>query len=199
MMEPPNEATIQQLLVELQSGEAYRRTGAAETIKIRKILDERLTNALNNIALHDPNSIVRNMAKDALAALGLALGDLGVAKITDNPPVATTSSSKSGKQMSRNEKWRDFLIGFLGWYAVNVPIWLFLTNLYQSSNTSASSAPLSLSCLLFPVNVLVLVICAFTMRWVALGILTSYAANFLLAMMLGLMFQAACWIPFFIK
>jgi hypothetical protein len=199
MTEPPDEATILYLLAELHGGESYQRTTAAETIKIRKILDERLTNELNSLALHDPNSIVRNMAKDALAALGIAPGELGVAKITDSPPIAPAPTAQPGKQLTRNEKRRDFLIGFVGWYVVNGTIWLLLSRGKSSPYGLAQTSATFYNIFIMVGNLGVLLIITGIRRSVAVGILASYAVNFVIAMIFGLMFQAACWIPFFVR
>jgi hypothetical protein len=179
MTEPADEATIQWLLGELHSGDPNRRWAGAREVDRRSLRDERLIAVLKTLVVEDPTESVRRAARQALGSEAPA-----------------EPAAKPKDVLTRNEKIRDFLIGFVSWYVVNGVIWMLIS--YTSSN-----APLVgiwiLNIWVLPVNLLVLIILAFVRRWVAWGIVASYAVNFLIAMIFGLILQAACWIPFFIK
>ena len=90
--------------------------------------------------------------------------------------------------------WPHFVGGLLGWYAVNWASWGLVGGFSTGENIIGN-----LICL--PVNLLVLLILAIIRqtRWVALGILAALAINFAISLLLGLQFNAICFIPFIIK
>ena len=113
MAEQTSEETIPQLLKELQSTDAYRRKSAAESLAALQTSNDQIANALRSAAANDPNRFVKQAAQEALIALGL-----------EAPMVSKPSPSPaSKKELSRNEKIRDFSIGFVGWWAINGIIW----------------------------------------------------------------------------
>ena len=174
MTEQPNENAIAKLLEDLRSEDAYRRRMAAETIGEQKLADERLVDVLKTLASQDSNSVVRSAARSALNQLGVELpGEEALPKPeSERPPI------------SPDEKRRDFLIGFFGWWTINVVLWELLRG------------DIFANLFVFPVNVLVLIILAFRRGWMALGILSAFGVNFVIASILGLSFNAICWIPF---
>jgi hypothetical protein len=184
----PPDPEIEKLLAELRSGWVYRRMNAPAKIKERGLRNDEIIKALEVMAESDSNRHARQAATEALTALGVG-----------EPGSTAGTAAKPGKpvrQWSRNEKIRDFLIGFVGWYVVNGALWAALA---RGASISTNEFGLFPNLLILPVNVLVLIITAFTRKWFALGLLTSFAVNWVLALLLGLTFNAYCWVPFFIK
>jgi HEAT repeat protein len=112
MAEQPNEETINKLLEELHSSEAYRRKSAIETIAELKIDDEKIVSALKAAAANDANRVVRQEARKALIALGV------------EPPPASEPPAQSAPQPALYKN-RDFWIGFIGWPVINIPVSFF--------------------------------------------------------------------------
>lgn len=99
---------------------------------------------------------------------------------------------------TRQEKIRYFLIGFLGWWLVNILLWRILVPVplshlrgYQGSESLICAAPI-----IFGMNVFLLIRMAFANRWIALGLLAAFAVNLVISLLLGLAANAACWVPF---
>ncbi len=108
--------------------------------------------------------------------------------------VMPESQPKQPRQpLSRNEKIRDFSIGFIGWWVVNVLIWALMSLIGPDSQGIIF---MTINLFVFPINVLVLIFLAFRRRWAALGILATYAVNFVIALIIGLDVNAFCWVPF---
>jgi hypothetical protein len=99
---------------------------------------------------------------------------------------------KPARHLSRNEKIRDVLIGFLGSWAINAAIWALIGRDFEGMF-------IVFNIFILPGNVLLLIVMAFVRRWVALGLLAAYAANFLFALIMGLFYNGLCWIPFYIR
>ncbi|MGE5251503.1 MAG: hypothetical protein ACM3QS_14975 [Bacteroidota bacterium] len=87
--------------------------------------------------------------------------------------------------LTREQKLKRFLIGFLGWWIVNYPVWALFGGGYGM-----------IGLITFPANIIVLIILAFRQRWVALGMLAAIAANLLISIMLGVTYMGLCFIPF---
>jgi hypothetical protein len=86
-----------------------------------------------------------------------------------------------------------FAIGFLGWYLVNIFAW---------SHVPAGGYGLGVFfvfAIMLPFNIVALIVLGIirSTRWVALGIVTALALNFLISLALGLTLNAQCLIPFF--
>ena len=98
--------------------------------------------------------------------------------------------------LTRNDKLLDFAIGFVGWWIVNMGAWLWLTH-----GTLRDAGPDAGICngILLPANVVALFILAVTRRYIALGVLATYAVNFLIAVIVGVSLNGTCWIPFLIR
>ena len=103
----------------------------------------------------------------------------------EKPPLFTTIKS------------REFLIGFFGWYFINGLIWAILEMFYSYLGNYSGWY---LELLIFPINLLVLIILSAMKRTrkIGLGILAALALNFLLSLILGLLFNGVCFVPFFI-
>lgn len=111
------------------------------------------------------------------------------------------SPNDPNEKISEDErvKWEKsgrFAAGFLGWYLVNGLIWL----LFSGGSLNGEGA-LILNFLIFPLNVIALLIFAFnrSTRFFALGLLGALAVNFVISLVIGLQFNAMCFIPFFIQ
>ncbi len=184
MTEDSDDATIQRLLKELRSWDPYRRKAAIQEIARLGIKDERLNSTLITLSVNDRSEIVRVAA----------LQTLGHDPLPQPVPVA-----QSKPALTRNQKVRDFLIGFVGWYVVNGAIWLVLTSGGTLYGGPTGGYGLFFNLFILPANLVALLIFTFIRRWVALGMLGSYAVNFMFAAIAGVMFNALCWIPFFVK
>ncbi len=103
------------------------------------------------------------------------------------PPESENRPATPKPVLTNADKLRRFLIGFLGWWLVNVPLWLLLDRV---SGAVAFMIPV------FIVQVIVLIIMAFVNRWVALGLVAAIALNFIISIFLGLFLNMLCWIPF---
>lgn len=83
-------------------------------------------------------------------------------------------------------KWLKFLGGFVGWFLVSTLVFAI-----------AQAGSDFLWLLYLPINVLVLVILAFSKRtqWISLGIMSAMAANFFIAMAVRPLYEAICFVP----
>ena len=186
MSAQPPDPEIEKLLAELRSDDHWRRVDAANKIAGLNLRNDEVTQVLKQVASSDPKWYASEAAVRALTAIGVEPPPrLPVESLTPSSP------AKPGRQWSRNEKIRDFAIGFVGWYVVNGGLYLTVF----TGNPGGGFYNL----LLLPVNVIVLIIAAFRRQWFALGLLASFAVNLVLALLLGLTLNAFCWIPFFIK
>lgn len=87
----------------------------------------------------------------------------------------------------------DFLFGLVGWYIVNGA-------LYGAVNWVGGAGLLTVFIfLLLPLNLLAFLLAALKRRFVAWGIATAVALNFLLAIVWGVFTNGLCGIPFFIE
>jgi Na+/proline symporter len=111
-------------------------------------------------------------------------------------PIPTAPSPAPKKELSRNEKIRDFLIGFVGWFIINGVLLLLVIGLDRDAYYNGLGSTWACG---FPLNILVLVFLAFTRRQVALGMLTALAVNFLVSLVIGLFENAICFVPFFVR
>jgi hypothetical protein len=97
---------------------------------------------------------------------------------------------------TRNEKIIDFAIGFVGWFFVNGVLYACLVSLYSRLPTTDSQgniAALMLLALPLLLNVGLLVLLAFTRRWIAFGALAAFGLLLLGGLVLGLLAYAVCF------
>jgi hypothetical protein len=103
---------------------------------------------------------------------------------------------------TRQEKIRYFLIGFLGWWLINILLWRLLVPVPLSQlqgYRAGQGISENLICtvpIIFGMNVFLLIRMAFANRWIALGLLAAFAVNLVISLLLGLAGNAACWVPF---
>jgi hypothetical protein len=88
------------------------------------------------------------------------------------------------------QKWLLFITGFLGWFVVAGL--LFYQQGYQIYM-------LNLIC--FPVTIISVIGLAIIRdsRWFAFGILAALAVNFIISLILGVMENGLCFVPFFVE
>ena len=97
---------------------------------------------------------------------------------------------------TRNEKIIDFAIGFVGWFLINGVLYTCLIALYSrlpTQDSQGSIAALMLLALPLLINIGMLVLLAFTRRWIALGALVAFGLLLLGALVLGLLIYATCY------
>ncbi len=110
------------------------------------------------------------------------------------PEVPPVTPKTAAPPLSPAEKRRDFFIGFVGWWVVNGALWLGLTG---GEGLGLGGFGILLNLLLFPANLLMLIVLAFIRRWIALGGLAAIAVNLLIALIMGVTLAGFCFIPFF--
>lgn len=96
---------------------------------------------------------------------------------------------------TRGEKVLDFVLGFAGWFLVNGLIYGCSIVILQAGlfDTSDSVLPVLLGLLPLLLNIAVVILFAFTRRWIALGILAAFALVLLGVLLLGLLVYAICY------
>ena len=166
-MSQPLPEDIETLRQELRSQDASHRLKAVNSLANLKVIDRQMLGALKSVAANDPDLIVRECAQDALHAL------------------------RKGYIPSPQEKRIELLIGFIGWFVINGVLWAI------AAGTPVGLAYLPPNLILFPANVLVLIILARTRRWVALGVLIALAVNLLITLIMGVVIAGFCFVPFF--
>jgi hypothetical protein len=93
---------------------------------------------------------------------------------------------------SQKQKYNDFAIGFAGWYLLNGLAWLLVGYEYGWLEGTYGIPNL----LLFPANAILLIIFLVMRRWIGLGILGALALNLLIALVMGILINGACAVPF---
>ena len=173
---------IERLLVELRSDDPNRRQAAAEEIATRKLRNDEIIKELRANAFSDTNEYARQAAEHALLSLGVNVSPAPASA----PKVG--SPAKAVEPLSRRSKIVQFTIGFVGWYLINFSIYAV---------TSSGGQGIGSVYIVFPANVIVLIVLAFKRRWVALGMLSAIALNLVVALIMGIQVAGFCFIPFF--
>jgi hypothetical protein len=94
------------------------------------------------------------------------------------------------------EKAIDFAIGFVGWFILNGVLYGALIALYSQAptqDTQGDLAALLLGALPLLVNIVALVLLAFTRYWIALGALAAFALLLVGGLIVGLIVYAVCF------
>jgi len=170
MAEHPDHKYINKLLDDLESGDLPRRVMAVRALAKLRARNQLITRILKRVVSRDPDWIVRLEAAAALIRRGL---------------------------QTRAGKFIEFAIGFVGWFIVNGAIWAGIAT--GDFGAQRSLFLLFPNIFILPANLLALIILAFVRSSVALGLLTAYTVNFLLALIMGLLLYGVCWIPFYIR
>jgi len=186
MDERPSEPELKKLLEQLNDQNGHKRIVAAESVQRQRLTDPDIVNRLQWLASNDPLRVVRDTARSTLIQLGIA-------------PPAGEELKPEAPPLSRNKKIRNLLIGFAGWYIANGLFWY--SQFGGSTNTNTNGEYIIANLILFPINLLVLIILSAikSTRWVGLGILVALALNLLLALIVGTSINGWCFIPFYVK
>jgi hypothetical protein len=204
MSEESTEPDIERLLAALRSGDGPQRKEAAELIAQKKINNPQLVSELERLSSSDPLQYVQYTATQTLKKLGY----------TDQKPGYPEKPPE--RQLTRNEKIRDFVIGFMGWYILTRILWFIInpglnnggisilgvaTGILSFLNNGGSSISLIIGILSFPLNLIVLIVFASIKRthWIGLGILVALALNLVVSLIIGAVFNALCFVPFYVK
>jgi len=169
----PPDPDIEHLLAELRSDDPARRKAAAEAVEQRGLRVDELDQALKRNALNDPNQYARQAAEQALVSLGVIA-----------PPVSAARAAAAWFQ-SHQAKIVQFTMGFVGWFVINGILWFL------------ASGNITLGLVLFPANLVVLILVARRRQSAALGMLSAIAVNLVIALIIGIAIAGWCFIPFF--
>lgn len=88
----------------------------------------------------------------------------------------------------------DFVAGFGGWYLLNGLVWLLIGYNYGWLEGTYGVPNL----LLFPLNVILLIVFLIFRRWIGLGILGALALNLLIALVMSIVVNGVCAVPFWV-
>ena len=100
------------------------------------------------------------------------------------------------KQFWRDEKNRDFLVGFAGWFVVNGLVFFAINSMEPPRNCTfdCGLGPVFLATfVVYPVNIIALIVLLFKRRWVAWGMLTAFAVNAAILIVSGMFFAVICY------
>jgi hypothetical protein len=98
--------------------------------------------------------------------------------------------------VSRQEQYIDFAIGFGGWYLLNGLAWLLIG--YDRYGWLGSDYGIP-NLFLFPLNVILLIVFLIFRRWIGLGTLGALAINLLIALVMSIVVNGVCAVPFWVS
>ncbi len=118
----------------------------------------------------------------------------------ENPDSQPPENANSGVYTSRFNKWIFFAIGFFGWYLVNGLVWLLLGADIGFSQYFDENL-IFFNLLLWPVNLIATIILAVIRktRMIGFGVLGALVLNILISLVIGIVMDGLCFIPFFVK
>ena len=92
----------------------------------------------------------------------------------------------------------QFAAGFLGWFLVNGLGWLIILS-GRKFSSGDETAVICNGALFFPLNLIILVLLAWKVgtRQIAWGIVAALGVNLIVSLVLGLVQNAVCLVPFF--
>jgi hypothetical protein len=201
MSQSPPEQEIEQLLKQLKTGAPFEREKAAEKLGNLHVKDERVIAALKLMVAAEQYQTCIDAAETALTKIDpnwtpLVPGEMPPVPASD---IERQKESEPQKPLTRNEKIRDFLIGFAGWFVVNGPLWILWAPDLTPRPPYNIPRAIDMVCTLLFFNIATLIFLAFARRWIALGVLTALAANFILTLVFGTSANNWCGTtPFFI-
>jgi hypothetical protein len=97
--------------------------------------------------------------------------------------------------VSQQQQYIDFVIGFAVWYLLNGLAWLLIG--YNRGWLEGGSYGAG-NLLLFPINVILLIVFLIFRRWIGLGILGALALNLFIALAMNIAVNGACAVPFWV-
>jgi len=112
---------------------------------------------------------------------------------------------------TRSEKTVDFLIGFVGWFILNVIFWglaVLITSLttglfpldytnpdaINSYTTIQNVLTIVLGCLPLLINIGLIIFFAFRRKWIAFGMLSAFGGLLIITICLGIIATVACFV-----
>jgi hypothetical protein len=186
MSQPAPDQEVETLLKQLASPNEKDRISAVRKLGALSAREPRVIAALEELAAREPYSSV-------VEQVGTTLRSLGHPHPVWESQKSSSSPAYEKSYATIRERTFDLLIGFVGWSAINSLIWMIL----RSGDCSYGCIGFNL--LLFPINLVILIVLAFARRWLAMGMLIAIAINFAIALAMGALLNALCAIPFFVK
>jgi hypothetical protein len=95
---------------------------------------------------------------------------------------------------TREQKRRDFILGLVGWYAVNGALLVLNLATPRGPDGAPRAVVDTLVALPWVLNVGGLILFGFTRHWVALGMLGAFAALLALLVIAGVFLTVACFV-----
>lgn len=107
---------------------------------------------------------------------------------------------------SPGEERRDFWLGFIGWFVLNIGmavlgvvgsfalVPLMSDMVFEDATTLMNTLSVVTSCLPLLINLVLLVFFAFTRAQVAFGMLAAFGVSLLITICLGVIATAACFV-----
>ena len=173
-MQTPPPTEVEVLLQRLQDNDPRIIAQAIEEAAKHIASDEQLRQRITALQTDDPSDLVRETAKRVLA-----------------------SSKPSYIKPFYSEP--DFWAGFFGWYIFNSIAFLIVSS--SSGTGGGLSADILRTVaglgLILSINLIAPIVAAFKRRFLAAGILTAFAINFAISIIIGAGWTAVCGLPFF--
>ena len=96
--------------------------------------------------------------------------------------------------------YRDYIIGFVGWFLVNGVLWSALTASVSAPRNGNEFGPFTLGICTLPIGFVVLLVLTYVpkTRKIGWGALAAIFLNLFISLILGLSNNAVCFVPFFI-
>jgi hypothetical protein len=83
----------------------------------------------------------------------------------------------------QGRKTRDFSIAFAGWFIGNALLWVWIRHFYDQSGGLVFIDPRAFIPL--PLNILFLLLLYATNRWMALGLMSAFTANWIVTILIA--------------
>ena len=108
---------------------------------------------------------------------------------------------------TRQDKLRDFIIGFAGWWGLNIVLGILETALSAIATSLSATSPtpndtvttiigivsVIIGCVPWLINLALLIYFLLTRQWIALGGLAAFGVAFLLALCIGVIVAVVCF------
>jgi hypothetical protein len=178
----PIEPNIEEILADLRSDNIYRRKKAATSIREHQVKDERIIEALKDIAAREPDRSTRKEASTTLTAMGI-----------ETPPLDPVLVRKN----------KEFWQGVGLFFGLNILLFVVISVLQiaisNSSLNSSSGAAAILVLILgfspFVINIGLMIYFAVTNHGqIATGMLAGFGIALAIVICLGVIFMVACFV-----
>jgi hypothetical protein len=191
-------ADLNKLIEMLNSPDANTRYDACQGLRVADESSEAAVLALEK-ATQDNDSGVAERARAALQSdvHQMMLRKMRRAEMTADDRLAQAAESHRSRGKVYNtqqEKQIDFAIGSIGWFVIMSVIWLLII----LSQGTGEFVVLCTMPILLLANIVLLIVLAFTRRWMALGMLSMLTANLLVGLLFRPGSSSLCAVPFII-